>query len=98
MHHIDVAHADERDLGMFPNLLDNIECLFQRHALFERHDARLLDNGAVRHRVGERQTELDHIRARFLRAADNIDGLFRIRAARRDVDIESLAPLFAQLR
>ena len=96
VHHVDVPHADERDLGVFSNLLDDLERFPHRHAVLEGDNARLLNDRAIRHRVGERQSEFDHICPRLLGTAHDVHGRLCTRAARRDVDIKPRALLGAQ--
>ena len=83
---------------MLADLLDDLKCLLHRHAVFEGNNTRLLNDGTIRHRVGERQSELDHIRTRLLGAAHDVHGRLCAWAARRDVDIEPRASLGAELR
>ena len=98
VHHVDVAHADERDLGVFADLLDDRECLLHRHAVLQRNDTCLLNNGTVRHRIGEWKSEFDHVCARLLSTAYNIHGRFCARASCRHVDIKPRTPFGAKLR
>ena len=96
MHHVDVAHTDERNLRVFPNLLDDFECLRHRHAVPKGDDARLLNDRTIRHRVREGKPQLNHIRARLLGTAHDVHGRLCTRAARCDVDIKSCATFCAQ--
>ena len=80
------------------NLLDDLKCLRHRHAVPQGNDARLLNDRTICHRVGERQSEFDHIRARLLGTAHDVHGRLCARAARRHIDVKPCASIRTELR
>ena len=90
-HRVDVAHADERNVGKRADLPDDLEFLLRRHAAAQRADGGVLDDRPVRHRIGERQAELDDVRPGLFRLFDGPERRLDVGRARCDIDEDSLA-------
>ena len=97
IHHVDVAHADDGDLGVFADLLDDLKCLLHCHTVLQCLDTCRLNHGAIRHGIGERQAELDEIGARLLGTAYDVHGCLRAGAPCRHVDVKPCPSVGAKL-
>ena len=95
-HVVDIAHAHERHLGETANRLHDFAHFRERHAALQSGDGSRLDDGAVRHRVGKRQSQFDDVGARLFGAAHRLDRTCRIGHARRQIDDEPFPALLLQ--
>mmetsp|Transcript_80190 Transcript_80190/g.223311 ORF Transcript_80190/g.223311 Transcript_80190/m.223311 type:complete len:341 (-) Transcript_80190:120-1142(-) len=80
-----VAHHQHRNgqpLGA--GLLAVLEHVRILHAVFQRHDARGLDNRAIGHWVGERHAELDDVGTVLLHLEQRWHSVLQVRVSRRD--------------
>ena len=90
VHVVDVAHADQRDVGELADLAHNLKLLLERHAILQGADRGRLDYRAIRHRVRERQAEFDDVSTSLLCLADGLERRLDVRRTGRDVDEDSL--------
>ncbi len=63
-HHVGVGHKHHGNVDILTQLAHHVENLVSGHARLQRTHVGLLDDRAFSGRVGERDTQLDEVRAR----------------------------------
>ncbi len=76
---------------------NHIQHVMQRNPVFERALGSTLYRRTVRHRVGERHAQFDHVRTGFHQRMQQRNGQFRIGITRRDERDQRLALALPEL-